>query len=264
MRRPHAQPNRVTFARKGHGLDKWRWMACLLVWPGLAVASEAVILLHGLARSDASMVKMAEALETEGYAVLNVDYPSREATIESLADTVIRQALAHEPVMAAEKIHFVTHSMGGILVRQFLQTNTIDRLGRVVMLGPPNQGSEVVDQLGDYELFAAIHGPAGKQLGTDSNSIPNQLGPVTFELGVIAGDRSINWINSGMIAGPDDGKVSVASTKVEGMKEHLVLHVTHPYLMKNPRVIRETICFLRTGMFCAPEDEEADEPRSGP
>lgn len=214
------------------------------------MASEAVILLHGLARSDASMDQMAEALQAEGYAVLNVDYPSREADIETLAETVIRQALTEEPVVSAEKIHFVTHSMGGILVRQFLQTNEIDRLGRVVMLGPPNRGSEVVDNVGDYQLFAAINGPAGRQLGTDSNSIPNRLGPVTFELGVIAGDRSINWINSGMIDGPDDGKVSVASTKVDGMKEHLVLHVTHPYLMKNDQVIEETICFLRTGMFC--------------
>jgi len=245
MRGPHAQPQRWA------GAGKWRWLACLLLWPGVSAASEAVILLHGLARSDASMVRMAEALEAEGYAVLNVDYPSREADIETLAETVIRQALTDEQVMTAETIHFVTHSMGGILVRQFLETNVIDRLGRVVMLGPPNRGSEVVDELGDYELFAAIHGPASKQLGTDSNSIPNRLGPVTFELGVIAGDRSINWINSGMIAGPDDGKVSVASTKVEGMKEHLVLHVTHPYLMKNAQVIRETLCFLRTGRFCA-------------
>ncbi len=227
------------------------WLAGWLLWPVLSVAAEAVILLHGLARSDRSMARMAEALEEEGYAVLNVDYPSRQAEIESLAETVIRQALADDRVITADKIHFVTHSMGGILVRQFLETNVIDRLGRVVMLGPPNHGSEVVDHLGDYQLFAAIHGPAGQQLGTGTNSIPNQLGPVTYEVGVIAGDRSINWINSGMITGPDDGKVSVASTKVEGMKEHLVLHVTHPYLMKNAQVIRETLCFLRTGRFCA-------------
>jgi hypothetical protein len=154
--------------------------------------------------------------------------------------------------------------MGGILIRQFLQTNTIERLGRVVMLGPPNRGSEVVDSLGDYQLFASINGPAGKQLGTDSNSVPNRLGPVTFELGVIAGDRSINLINSSMIDGPDDGKVSVANTKVDGMKQHLVLHVTHPYLMKNERVIRETICFLRTGSFCVEQEENPDDPPPSP
>ncbi len=205
------------------------------------------------------MARMAEALHDEGYAVLNVDYPSREAEIESLADTVIRQALTDEQVMRADKIHFVTHSMGGILVRQFLATNVIERLGRVVMLGPPNRGSEVVDQMGDYQLFAAINGPAGKQLGTGTNSVPNRLGPVRFELGVIAGNRSINWINSLMIDGPDDGKVSVTSTKVEGMKQHRVLPVTHPYLMKNAQVIQETLCFLRTGRFCTVPSEGADD-----
>jgi pimeloyl-ACP methyl ester carboxylesterase len=270
MRRRHAR-SRPTH-RIGNGLQPpirefvytfLRWVACLLLWPGVSVASEAVILLHGLARTDDSMAHMAEVLQAEGYAVLNVDYPSREAEIESLAATVIEQALMDDRVMAADKIHFVTHSMGGILVRQFLQTNVIDRLGRVVMLGPPNRGSEGVDQLGDYQLFDAINGPAGKQLGTGTNSVPNRLGPVNFELGVIAGDRSINWINSGMIEGPDDGKVSVASTKVEGMKEHLVLHVTHPYLMKNTQVIRETVCFLRTGRFCASPQESTDTRATG-
>jgi hypothetical protein len=117
------------------------------------------------------------------------------------------------------------------------------------MLGPPNQGSEVVDQIGGWRLFTAINGPAGQQLGTGQDSVPNQLGPVDFELGVIAGDRSINWINSLMISVPDDGKVAVERTKVAGMKAHRVVHVTHPFLMKNRAVIRETIHFLRHGRF---------------
>lgn len=195
------------------------------------------------------MAKMATALQQEGYTVLNVDYPSRTATIEALAGKVIGDALDNPAVKAAGKIHFVTHSLGGILVRQYLKSTRLDRLGRVVMLGPPNQGSEVVDLLGDSTLFRAINGPAGKQLGTGSDSLPNRLGPVEFDLGVIAGDRSINWINSCMIPGPDDGKVSIERTKVAGMKAHLVIHATHPYLMKNTRAIRETIHFLRHGQF---------------
>ena len=212
-------------------------------------AKEAVILLHGLARTDKSMAKMAEALEQEGFIVLNVDYPSREATIETLAAKVIDAALADPKLKDATRINFVTHSMGGILVRQYLKTKHPDRLGRVVMLGPPNQGSEVVDRIGDWRVFSAINGPAGKQLGTGPDSVPNQLGPVDFELGIIAGDRSINWINSLMIPGPDDGKVSVERTKVAGMKAHFVIHASHPYLMKNAAVIRETIHFLRHGQF---------------
>jgi len=217
---------------------------------GIVSAREAVILLHGMARTDKSMARMATALEQEGFVVLNVDYPSRADTVAPLAAKVIPAALADPKLKDATRIHFVTHSLGGILVRQYLKSNRPERLGRVVMLGPPNQGSEVVDKLGDWRTFTAINGPAGRQLGTGADSVPNQLGPVDFELGVIAGDRSINWIHSlFMLRGPDDGKVTVTRTKVAGMKDHRVLHSTHPYLMKNPRAIRETIHFLRHGRF---------------
>ena len=227
----------------------FRVFLCFMTCIGIASAKEAVILLHGLARTDQSMTKMASALEAEGFTVLNVDYPSREATVEQLATKVIEAALADPKLKGPERIHFVTHSMGGILVRQYLKTRRPALLGRVVMLGPPNQGSEVVDKLGDTHVFTAINGPAGNQLGTGPDSVPNRLGPVNFELGVIAGDRSINWINSVMIKGADDGKVSVERTKVAGMKAHLVIHATHPYLMSNAEAIRETIHFLRHGAF---------------
>jgi len=215
-----------------------------------AFTGEAVILLHGLVRTDRSMTKMAAALESEGYVVLNVGYPSRSATIQELAETVISEALADPAITNTTTIHFVTHSLGGILVRQYLHNNKIDNLGRVVMLGPPNQGSEVVDNLGELALFQAMHGPSGNQLGTDTNAIPHALGPVDFELGIIAGNRSINWINSLiMINGPDDGKVSVEHTKVEGMTDHITIRATHPYLMRNHHAIRHTIQFLQSGHF---------------
>jgi len=218
--------------------------------PLAASTNDAVILLHGLLRTDRSMRKMAAALQAEGYAVVNVNYPSRMATIQELAESVISEALAEPTIINAANIHFVTHSLGGILVRQYLQTHTIKRLGRVVMLGPPNQGSEVVDTLGNLALFQRMHGPSGNQLGTSSNSIPNRLGPVAFELGIIAGDRSINWINSlTMIKGRDDGKVSVEHTKVEGMTDHITLHATHPYLMRNQHAIQQSIQFLKNGTF---------------
>lgn len=210
------------------------------------------MLLHGLARSDQSMTKMASALAAEGYDVINVGYASTKAQIDTLAAEAIGSAFAEPKARQATRIHFVTHSMGGILVRQYLKAHSIERLGRVVMLGPPNQGSEIVDKLGDTWIFSAINGPAGRQLGTKPDSLPNQLGPATFDLGVIAGDRSINGINSLLIPGPDDGKVSVERTKVAGMKAHLVIHATHPYLMKNPRAIRETVHFLRKGKFVPP------------
>lgn len=213
-----------------------------------AKAAEGVILLHGLARTSASMANMERALVAEGYVVLNCDYLSRTQPIQQLSLTV-SNSLAHPRLRQCSKVHFVTHSLGGILVRHYFAANKDDRLGRVVMLGPPNHGSEVVDRLRRWWLFRKVNGPAGQQLGTGKDSVPRNLGPVSFELGVIAGKRSINWINSSMIDGPDDGKVSVENTKVEGMKEHLVLNVTHPFMMKNRRVITAVISFLKSGSF---------------
>jgi hypothetical protein len=212
-------------------------------------AQEEVILLHGLCRTSRSMVKMDQALASAGYKVLNVDYPSRSAPIDKLADDAISKAVAECDAGGATKINFVTHSMGGILVRSYLARHTIPNLGRVVMLAPPNQGSEVVDKLGNWPIFKWINGVAGNELGTGTNSVPNQLGPANFPVGIIAGDRSVNWINSLIIPGPEDGKVSVQRAKLDGMTDFIVIHTTHPFIMRNHEVIRQTIQFLRNGRF---------------
>jgi pimeloyl-ACP methyl ester carboxylesterase len=206
-----------------------------------------VILLHGLARSDGSLSTMAEALDEAGYTAVNHDYPSTTHTIEELADTEIVAALSKCP--AEGQVHFVTHSMGGILVRQYLGKHELDRLGRVVMLGPPNKGSQVVDTLGDVPGFELINGPAGMQLGTGSTSVPNTLGAATFEVGIIAGTRSFNLILSTMLPNPDDGKVSVENTKLEGMQDHIALPVTHVFMMNDREVIEQTLYFLEHGAF---------------
>jgi hypothetical protein len=195
------------------------------------------------------MSKMETYLSQVGYVVLNCDYPSRADSIENLSNIIIDEALSSIKLKRCTLIHFVTHSLGGILVRSYFSRKTDVRLGRVVMLGPPNKGSEVVDKIGILSVFKFLNGPAGNELGTHNKSVPNQLGRVSFELGVIAGDRSINWINSLMIHGPDDGKVSVERTKVEGMKEHIVVHTTHPFMMRNKKVLRCTLSFLRSGKF---------------
>ncbi len=211
-------------------------------------AKECVILLHGLARSESSMSKLAESLSNSGYAVVNQGYDSTQHNIESLAMSVVPQAL--NQCITCKKVHFVTHSMGGILLRYYTQYNDIENLGRVVMLGPPNKGSEVVDHLKNVPGFKWMNGPAGMQLGTHTESVPNSLGPVTFDLGVIAGTRSMNLILSNYLPNPDDGKVSVESTKVEGMNDHISLPVTHTFMMRNKQVIEQVTYYLVHGFFC--------------
>ena len=192
---------------------------------------------------------MELAIARAGFEVCNVDYPSRTASIAVLAEEAIKGALSDSKLRACSRIHFVTHSLGGILVRSYFTHHAFERAGRVVMLGPPNRGSEVVDRLRDWWFFRKLNGPAGSELGTEADSTPNRLGPVEFELGVIAGDRSINWINSLWIKGPDDGKVSVERTRVSGLKELLIVHATHPFLMRRRDVIEQTLHFLKTGAF---------------
>ena len=140
--------------------------------------------------------------------------------------------------------------MGGIIIRLYLKSHRVPELGRVVvMLSPPNAGSEVVDRLKDNCFFKWLNGPAGRQLGTEAEGLPRKLGHADFELGIITGDRTINPILSTMIPGPDDGKVSVESARLDGMKDFIVIHATHPFIMKNREAIRQTIYFLKHGVF---------------
>lgn len=218
--------------------------------PVQAAPKGCVILLHGLARTDTSMLVMEEALEQADYYVVAESYPSRSETISDLADSILprtrRECAAAAP---GAPINAVTHSMGGILLRVWAQAHPTAEWGRVVMLGPPNQGSELVDAFDEIPGFEWFNGPAGAALGTGPDDIPAQLGPVPFSLGVIAGTRSLNAFYSTILPDEDDGKVTVKSTKVAGMKAHLTLPVTHTFMMNNPRVIAQTLSYLQDETF---------------
>lgn len=212
--------------------------------------SDCVILLHGLARTSSSMDGMEAALTDDGYQVINNSYPSREYPIEELAPLAINAGLEKcGDLNEQRKVHFVTHSLGGILVRYYFEKNDLEQLGRVVMLAPPNQGSEASDDLRDVPGFDLLNGPAGAQLGKGEDSVPLQLDSPEFEFAVIAGDRSIDPITSAVLPNPDDGKVSVADTKLEGMSDFALVNVSHAYIMQNDEVIEMVRRFLRTGQL---------------
>ena len=220
-----------------------------------------VILLHGMGRTHRSMAKMARHLADAGYRVVNLDYPSTEADIETLsegivADTVKDCRLKNPSV----PIHFVTHSLGGILVRQYLQSHRLPPGSRVVMLSPPNKGSEIVDRLKDNKLYRWFMGPAGQQLGTSDNDVPNRLGPIDLPVGVITGNATLEPWFSVQLPGPDDGKVSVERARLDEMADFLVVQKSHGFIMNDPQVIAQSIHFLQYGQFRR-DAEKVQAPR---
>jgi triacylglycerol lipase len=209
-----------------------------------------VVLLHGLARTSASMHVMQKALTESGYRVINIEYPSRELPIEELAPLAVGEGIDECRASGYEVgVNFVTHSLGGILVRYYFDTNASNVVGRVVMLAPPNQGSNAADALRDIPGFDWLNGPAGSQLGKGESSVPLRLGTPDFEFAVVAGNRSIDPVSSAVLENPDDGKVSVADTKLDGMRDFRIMPVSHTYIMKDDDVIELVRSFLRTGQF---------------
>lgn len=208
---------------------------------------QTVILLHGLARTSRSMRKIEKALQQAGYRTRNLDYPSRKFNITSLSEKVMSQALRDLP--SPMIVHFVTHSLGGILVRDYLQHHTIDNLGRVVMLGPPNHGSQIADWLQPYSLYHRFFGPVAAELGTDKTGRLERLGAANFDLGIIAGNRAFNILCAPFLPKPNDGQVTVDSTRLEGMNDHLCLPVSHPFMMNKKVVISQVIHYLQKGQF---------------
>ncbi len=206
-----------------------------------------VALLHGLGRTRQSMRPMAHYLAGQGYRVHNIGYPSTRHSVVALAEAVRRQLSEQLPTEIG--YHVVSHSLGGIIVRQLALQARHSGMRRVVMLGPPNQGSEVVDELGSLRPFRWVNGPAGQELGTADDSTPNVLGPAPFECGVIAGTKCRDPICGRYPPRPSDGKVAVTSTYLAGMSDHLCLPIGHTIIMRSLPVQAQTAYFLANGRF---------------
>lgn len=219
-----------------------------------ASSEEAVILMPGLARTPRSMAKLRKRLEREEYRVEVLDYPSTRQPVEVLSEEYLAPAIDRILADDVPRIHFVAHSLGAIVLRHYLADHALPERGRTVMLGPPNRGSEVVDRLGGLPPFQWLNGPAGLQLGTGPDSMPNTLPTPEGEVAVIAGTQSINWILSTMIPGDDDGKVSVERTRLPEMDAFAEVPVSHPFLMANGQVIDMVVSYLATGALHPEED----------
>ncbi len=209
---------------------------------------KCVILLHGLGRTSWSMVKIGQAFRKQGYSVWNEGYDSKKQSVEQSA-RVIDDALAFCRAEGKSEIYFVTHSLGGILVRYYFQELEMPEVKGVVMLAPPNHGSEVSDAYGDQFWFSWTSGMAGVQMGTAPESLPNTLKPITLPIGVIAGTVSSDpWFNH-LFSGPHDGKVSVESAKLSEMKDFLTVESGHTFIMNSDLVIDQVFHFFENQKF---------------
>ncbi len=230
----------------------WRmaWLVSLLLTASVVqAAQQCVVLLHGLGRGAGAMSEIEDKLQQQGYGVWNDGYPSMQEDVATLAETYVSRALDYCQDSGAEQIHFVTHSLGGILVRQYLQTHEVVGLGKIVMLAPPNHGSEVSDYLKQYAWFEAVIGPVGPVLSTAPDSVPNTLQPIPGVIGIIAGTASLDPWFAWMFDGPNDGKVSVASARLDEMADFLVVDHSHTFIMGADDVIEQIEYFLLHGRF---------------
>ena len=209
--------------------------------------NDYVILLHGIARSKSHMEPVKEHLKKEGYDVINMNYPSTDFDLEQLVEILNYDLKSN--LVQDKPVHFVGYSMGGILIRAYLDKYKPKNLGYVVQLASPNKGSEVADFVKNNYLYKEIYGPAGQELTTNNNKTLKLLGKVNYEIGVIAGNSTIDPISSLIIDGDDDGKVSIKSTKLDGMKDHIIVPASHTFFPSNKTVHEQLSHFLKNGKF---------------
>jgi pimeloyl-ACP methyl ester carboxylesterase len=208
-----------------------------------------IVLVHGLWRTPLSLAIPRRRLRAAGYRAVGIHYPSFARPIEELARFVARRL----PTNPTGRLHFLTHSLGGLVVRYLIRTERPANLGRVVMLGPPNHGSELARRLTRHRVFATAAGPAGQQLASPQEVVDGLLGPVDFDLGVIIGDKSMP-LTSRHIRGTNDGVVGVDEARIEGMKDFLVVHCRHTFIMNDAHVVKQAVHFFERGSFSRATD----------
>ena len=202
------------------------------------------MLLHGLARSSRSMRKLEQALNGAGFRTINIDYPSTRFTNAQLLERFIHPGITKYCPPDAYQLHFVGHSMGGILSRLYIQQQRPAKLGKVVTIASPHKGTELVDKLGWIPLFKWINGRAGYEMGAKANTLLDSLPKPDYPVLAVVGTFSGNPFYSLLIPGRDDGKVSVDSASLLGAQQVLKVPYSHTYIMKKRKVIEAVVGFL--------------------
>lgn len=211
--------------------------------------ADCVVLLHGIGMRSYVMKRLETSLRDHGYRVVNISYPSRKMAFEELAGTYLPAELQKHDVASAPHLHFVTHSLGSLLVRKFIQDARPANLGRVVMIGPPNHGSTAADQAKESDLLRKFLGGNLVRLGTGEDAIVRTLGPADFEVGIIAGELPVNPVFGRVLAGKNDGAVTVESAKLEGMRDFIVVPYSHTLMLWRSEVVDQVREFLQAGKF---------------
>lgn len=213
---------------------------------------QTVVILHGIGHSLWNMVFIERALKKAGYRTLNLSYPSRKHDIETLSGWLNNRLAENQTWENSDRVHFVGHSMGGLVAGTYLQLHRdrfpAERMGRVVMLGTPHGGSEVADFLHQNPLYKYVFGSAGQQLTTHARR-DNKLQP-WYELGIIAGSH--NWaypFGLFCIREMNDGCVSISSSKLDGMKDHVITPALHGFMGWMPEIHTHILSFLENGEF---------------
>ncbi|MDF1758318.1 MAG: hypothetical protein P1U74_08485 [Legionellaceae bacterium] len=208
-----------------------------------------VILLHGLARTHFSMSSIESSLKRHHYLVVNKNYPSTRKSIDYIASNYIQEMVDECQSQKSDKIMFVTHSMGGIVLQRYLKNHKVKELSHIVMLSPPNHGSPLADMLCHNWFYKTIMGPSGQEL-TTYNMSKNTNTSKSYQIGIIAGSYNLSPFSKSLFHEQNDGKVSVSSSKMLGMKDFIVMPVSHSFMMNNSKVKRQILCFLEYGKFC--------------
>ena len=208
-----------------------------------------VVIIHGMAQSKKSMAKLAKYLESCNYAPIVIDYPSTKHGIENIAKNFVINQI--ENLDKTKKVHIIGYSLGGIIARYVVDNYQIDSLGNIILIGSPNKGSEMAKFLENNLLVHKIFGPALKDLRPNSEFWDKIKDNVHEKnVGVIAGDFSMNPLSSLLVFdGSSDGTVSVESAKIDGMKDFLILHHSHYFLMRNNEILSYIENFLQYGIF---------------